>query len=58
MQHATKQSLLWNDIDRKFYKGLYEAFKDERYLKLYYRALEAAITRRGTLCRHYKKRGL
>ncbi len=57
MQHATKQSLLWNDIDRKFYKGLYEALKDERYLQLYYRALEAAITRRGTLCKHYKKGG-
>jgi len=55
MKTVIAQSIRWNHISRQFYKSLYEAFKDEYYLQLYYRALNEAISLRGRHCNHYKK---
>jgi hypothetical protein len=54
MKAVIESSLRWNNISRKFYKGLYEAFKDDYYLQLYYKELHEAIRLRGRWCRHYK----
>lgn len=55
MKQTIKYSLQWNNINRRIYKGMYEALRNESHLKQYYSCLHKAISSRGKYCPHYKK---
>ena len=42
-----KNSMLWLNVERKFYKGLFEFTGDTEYLKRYYSFLHWHISRRS-----------